>query len=310
MNIKIFNFCISTYPSTVHEIKYTVDNGFYIFENTKNLSISKLKTSETFYLDFRNKKLQYIYAAIDMDNPKNYVNIIDVENDIVLDKYLILYDRKLSTKENRLYLLQKTPDKWYDGRTVCVDLSNNMIPHRNRLIGDKPIYFKIESVGISQHNLKYFKSSFLEENNKLQDRIDLNHKSINIIDSLSTDTNKELMYVGNFEYREEFKHFTYDYSTFYFENGEIVPTDDLDFWFFCLDNPWSQAHESWEIKCNCQDAYTEINPNKPKMYCEYKNTGMEGIIVSFRAYGDTTVEAVTKCEELLKILKKKYIKED
>lgn len=83
--------------------------------------------------------------------------------------------------------------------------------------------------------------------------------------------------------------------------------EDLAVW---INSPWSQIHEKYEIKLNCKDAYTEMDPNEPAWRCEYSITGYEGIQASVFGYGNTEVEALHDCVCLFKYLQKTYNPDD
>lgn len=119
----------------------------------------------------------------------------------------------------------------------------------------------------------------------------------------------KLLYVGalGLGFTDPDLYYTKDYSKFYNEKGKEWEPEDLEQHAIWLDDPWSQDHESWTIKVNCSDAYTKMDPNDPKFYCEYSCMCTEGIEASFRGYGDTQQEALDKCETLMKAFKDKYL---
>lgn len=143
----------------------------------------------------------------------------------------------------------------------------------------------------------------------------MNLKAITKIDILqltkTAESKKELIYVGMREFINKEEFFTYDYSEFYTKDGTVVDAEDLDFWAYILDNPCSQETFYYTIKANYgKNDYIKADPNRPKFYCEYRSTGPECIIYTFRGYGDTAIEAMNNCEVLMQSLKDKYMKED
>lgn len=115
---------------------------------------------------------------------------------------------------------------------------------------------------------------------------------------------------GEFCFREEEHYYTDDFVTFYNENDEELNKEDLEWWAVWINSPWSQAHEKYEIRCNCKDAYTQMDGNEPTWRCEYSIVGYDGISASVTGYGDTPEEALRKCNELFQMLQDKYNVED
>lgn len=115
---------------------------------------------------------------------------------------------------------------------------------------------------------------------------------------------------GCFFFVEEINYYTDDFLKFYKENDEELTKEDLEEWAVWINSPWSQAHESYKITCNCKDAYTQMDENEPVWKCEYSIVGYEGISASVLGYGDSEVEALGECVNHFKELQKKYNKED
>lgn len=108
----------------------------------------------------------------------------------------------------------------------------------------------------------------------------------------------------------EFDYYTDDFETFYKDNDEELSNEDLNEWAVCANSPWSQAHETYEIKVNCKDAYTEMDENEPIWKCEYYVIGYDGISASVFGYGYTEIEALEDCKNHFQMLQDKYNPED
>ena len=115
---------------------------------------------------------------------------------------------------------------------------------------------------------------------------------------------------GSFYFNEEENYYTDDFVTFCKENDEILNEDELEQWAVWINSPWSQAHERYEIKYNCKNAYTQMDDNEPVWKCEYFIVGYDGVSASVTGYGDTPEEALRKCNELFQMLQDKYNVED
>lgn len=115
---------------------------------------------------------------------------------------------------------------------------------------------------------------------------------------------------GEFCFIKEEHYYTDDFVTFYNENDEELSKEDLEQWTVWINSPWSQAHEKYEIRCNCKDAYTQMDENEPTWECEYSIIGYDDISASVIGYGDTPEEALRKCNELFQMLQDKYNVED
>lgn len=113
-----------------------------------------------------------------------------------------------------------------------------------------------------------------------------------------------------FNKENEFNYYTDDFETFYKDNDEELSKEDLEEWAVCVNSPWSQTHETYEIKLNCKDAYTEMDENEPAWKCEYYVTGYSGISASVFGYGYTEVEALKDCKLHFRMLQNKYNPED
>lgn len=111
---------------------------------------------------------------------------------------------------------------------------------------------------------------------------------------------------GSFYFDEEENYYTDDFVTFYKENDEALNNDDLEQWAVWFNSSWSQAHESYEIRCNCKDAYTQMDENEPTWKCKYSIVGYEGISASVFGYGNTEVEALENCKNHFQMLQDKY----
>lgn len=111
---------------------------------------------------------------------------------------------------------------------------------------------------------------------------------------------------GSFYFNEEENYYTDDFVTFYKENDEELNNNDLIQWAVWINSPWSQAHEGYNIRCNCKDAYTEMNKNEPIWKCEYSIVGYDGISASVFGYGNTEVKALNSCKSHFQMLQDKY----
>jgi Sec7-like guanine-nucleotide exchange factor len=113
-----------------------------------------------------------------------------------------------------------------------------------------------------------------------------------------------------FNKENEFDYYTDDFETFYKDNDEKLSNEDLEEWAVTINSPWSQVHETYEIKLNCKNAYTEMDENEPIWKCEYYVTGYDGISASVFGYGYTEVEALKDCKIHFRMLQNKYNPED
>lgn len=111
---------------------------------------------------------------------------------------------------------------------------------------------------------------------------------------------------GSFCFDKEILYYTDDFINFYKENDEKLTKEDMEEWAIGINSPWSQAHEKYEIKCNCKDAYTQMNEDDPVWKCEYSIVGYEGITASVMGYGNTEEEALENCKEHFQMLQEKY----
>ena len=115
---------------------------------------------------------------------------------------------------------------------------------------------------------------------------------------------------GSFCFNEEIVYYTDDFISFYKENDEELTKEDMEEWAVWINSPWSQVHEKYEIKCNCKDAYTQMDTNEPVWKCKYSIVGYDGISASVIGYGNTEFEALKSCKDHFKMLQEKYNKEN
>lgn len=101
-----------------------------------------------------------------------------------------------------------------------------------------------------------------------------------------------------------------DFSGFYNKEDERYTNKHVESLATFINSPWSQDDESYLIKVNCKDAYTEMNPEDPKWKCEYTIIGYDGITTIIFGYGNTEEEALADCKRLFKLLQKNYNKEN
>lgn len=111
---------------------------------------------------------------------------------------------------------------------------------------------------------------------------------------------------GSFCFDKKNVYYTDDFVSFYNENDEELTKEDMEEWSVWINSPWSQAHEKYEIKCNCKDAYTQMNENDPVWKCEYSIVGYDGISASVIGYGNTEIESLENCKEHFQMLQKIY----
>lgn len=113
---------------------------------------------------------------------------------------------------------------------------------------------------------------------------------------------------GRFYYDKEnrFEYYTDDFETFYEENDIKLTDEDLEDWAAWLNSPWSYNHESYTIKVNCKNAYSQIDENEPMWKCEYSIIGYDGIEASVFGYGNTEEEALEDCKINFQVLQYKY----
>lgn len=115
---------------------------------------------------------------------------------------------------------------------------------------------------------------------------------------------------GTFNFNKEIFYYTNDFITFYKEDELILTNEDLEEWSVWLNSPWSQAHERYEISCNCKDGYTEMDKDDFLWKCEYSIVGYDGISASIFGYGNTEEESLIDCKKHFKYLQDNYNKED
>lgn len=111
---------------------------------------------------------------------------------------------------------------------------------------------------------------------------------------------------GSFSFNKEIVYYTDDFIDFYKENNEKITKKEVEEWAILLNSPWSQVHEKYEIKCNCKDAYTQIDENELAWKCEYYIVGYDGISASVIGYGNTEFDALKKCKDCFRMLQEKY----
>jgi len=107
----------------------------------------------------------------------------------------------------------------------------------------------------------------------------------------------------------------YGYLIPLWKEEKIIITSDskkgeLEEYSVCLNSPWGQNDETWTIKYNCKDNYTETDENEPTYKCEYMVVGYECITSVLYGYGNTKQEALNDCEEKFKCLQETYNKDD
>ena len=111
---------------------------------------------------------------------------------------------------------------------------------------------------------------------------------------------------GSFCFNEESVYYTDNFIGFYKENNEELAKEDMEEWAIWLNSPWSQIHEKYEIKCNCKDAYTQMDEYELVWKCEYSVIGYDGISATVIGYGNTEVEALESCKNHFQMLQQKY----
>lgn len=119
---------------------------------------------------------------------------------------------------------------------------------------------------------------------------------------------KEILDVGYFGFQEdeEDRIYTNNYKTFFDKEGKILEREDLERWALCLNSPWSQEFETFEIRCNCKDSYTQMKDCNPTFVCEKIVIGYEAITGTLLTYGFTEEEALQNCLKIFKKLQKEY----
>ena len=113
-----------------------------------------------------------------------------------------------------------------------------------------------------------------------------------------------------FNKENEFNYYTDDFQTFYKDNDEELSDEALSEWAICVNSPWSQINETYEVKLNCKDAYTKMDANAPLWKCKYHVIGYDAISASIFGYGDTEVEALKDCKNHFEMLQDKYNPDD
>lgn len=109
---------------------------------------------------------------------------------------------------------------------------------------------------------------------------------------------------GSFDYMKKENYYTDDFKNFYYENEEKLSEEDMQQWALFINSPWSQADEEYKISVNCKNAYTEIENYIWK--CEYIITTVDNAKINIYGYGNTELEALTKCIEHLTYLQNTY----
>lgn len=125
----------------------------------------------------------------------------------------------------------------------------------------------------------------------------------NPIEMVSKEKNKRLigvLYINKNEFN------------FYINNDNQFEntTDDLNELAVCNNSPWSQTHETYTIKYNCKDSYTQKEEIELDWKCEYKVIGYDGITSIIYGYGNTPEESLKDCKLMCERLQKEYNKED
>ena len=118
--------------------------------------------------------------------------------------------------------------------------------------------------------------------------------------------------VGTFCIRNEEEYFSEDGISFFFDKEKQKPLSikHIENWAVMINSPWSQSDESYEIKVNCKDGYTKMDPNDPVWVCEYSIVGYDCLTASVLGYGNTPQEALSNCTDLFSSLQREYNKED
>lgn len=121
----------------------------------------------------------------------------------------------------------------------------------------------------------------------------------------------KLMLVG--EYlplgEEQAEKYFSDGEKFYDEAGNILTKEQMQEWALWLNSPWSFAHFYYEVHYNCKDAYTRPDDDA-KWRCVLNVIGYDGITAILMAYGDTDIEALSRCKKMFEYLQKTYNPED
>lgn len=111
---------------------------------------------------------------------------------------------------------------------------------------------------------------------------------------------------GSICFDEEINYYTDDFDKFYKENDKELTKKDMEEWAVWINSPWSQDHKGYEIKCNCKDAYTQIDRNELVWKCEYFIMGYDGVSASVIGYGNSAIEALENCKCYFLMLQEKY----
>lgn len=93
---------------------------------------------------------------------------------------------------------------------------------------------------------------------------------------------------------------------------EPTPATDKDMndYAVFLNSPWSQDNMHYEIKLNCKDAYTDMDPDAPQWRCLYSIVGYNGLFTSILGYGDTPNEALEDCIAIKAHIQDKFNPDD
>lgn len=120
------------------------------------------------------------------------------------------------------------------------------------------------------------------------------------------------MLAGSLEIVKKENYYTNDFTKFYkdIEMVQELAGEDLNKWAVCLNSLWSQSHEKWIVECNCVNAYTPMDENKPTFRCIYEVVGCDGITSGVIGYGNTQQEALQECIARFEYLQNEYNKEN
>jgi len=105
--------------------------------------------------------------------------------------------------------------------------------------------------------------------------------------------------------------FRNDVSEYNYENDKFTNTEEeLKDFAVGLNSPWGQADETYTIKYNCKDDWTEKDKSKPDWKCEYEVIGADMFTSVLYGFGDTPNDALQNCIDIFNKLQSIYNKEN
>ena len=95
--------------------------------------------------------------------------------------------------------------------------------------------------------------------------------------------------IGKMGYPCEESYYSDNFVDFFYENGEKLSDDDLNYWAVCLNSPWDNDTEGYVTKVN------KLDKTKNEWMTIYQVIGYEGITSEICGYGDDPASALNNC---------------